>query len=170
MLRAEGGRFGRVIAGLFLGLGLVNTGEGSEGMKRVEDAFFALERRGLVVELETFPSLFDEAFRRGNAFESNSSSFASRDILPVTGELGAAEPPGSPAVKFAPTRFQTGQKIEVPAGFCRTRQCRTFVVVGAAVVGGGVALIAAGGEGNRKLGTAVALAGCALIVVVLLID
>jgi hypothetical protein len=143
-------------------------------VKEVQEAFFTLERRGLVGGGKTFPSLFGEAFRPGKvAFESISSYFTPRDFFPVSGELVVAVSPGAPVVEggaFAPTRFQTGQKIEVPAGFCRTRQCKTFVVVGAAVVGGGVALMATGGEGNRKLGTAVALAGCGLIVLVLLID
>ncbi len=174
MLRATRGRFQRVVAGFFLGLGLVPVGEASEGMKEGKEAFFTLERRALVGERETFPSLFGEAFRPGKvAVESISSSFISPDLFPVSGELVVALSPGSPAVEagaFAPTGFRTGQKIEVPAGFCRTRQCKTFVIVGAAVAGGGAALMATGGEANRKLGAALALAGCGLVIVVLLID
>jgi len=170
MLRAARGRFQSVVAGFVLGLGLVPAGETTEAIREPKGSFFALDRRELDGERAPSPSLFGGAFLPEKGASPPSFLVLSRDFFLVSRDGASPELEVGEAGAFAPTRFETGQKIEVPAGFCRTRQCKTLVVVGAAVAGGGVALIASGGEGNRKLGTALVLGGCGLIILVLLID
>jgi hypothetical protein len=98
------------------------------------------------------------------------------DALRATGEpaskirIGRRSLAGRQPFAVAPDWFHSGQQVTAPPGFCRTGPCKTLVWIGAGAVGIGVGIVAAGGEGNRQLGTVVALAGGALIVVALLVD
>jgi hypothetical protein len=136
---------------------------------RTRNTFFALNRPNLVVDGPSFQSVFGDAFRRRGSAQSGPTPVSADLSGP---EFGAVLSPNWPAEAgaLAPTRFDAGPVVQAPSGFCRTRQCKTLVVIGAAVVAGGVALIAAGGEGNRQLGTAVALGGAGFIVLVLILD
>jgi hypothetical protein len=130
----------------------------SAGDARAAKAFFTLQRPHLDGARWPIPSLFGDAFR----------------TAPGAGnELTVALVPTWPAADsfaLAPRWLDAGRQVTVPPGLCRTGLCKTLVWIGAGAVGVGVAVIATGGEGNRKLGTAVALAGAGLIVVALIVD
>jgi hypothetical protein len=130
----------------------------SAGDARAARAFFTLERPSLDGAQGGTPSVFGDVFR--------TTQWAGNEL---TNALVPTWPAAEPAA-LAPRWFDAGQQVTVPPGLCRTTLCKTLVWIGAGAVGVGVGVIATGGEGNRTLGTAVALAGAGLIVVALLVD
>ena len=135
----------------------VFTAEAEEaaGEAKAPNPFFALDRPDLDGERRPIPSIFGDALGPQGAALRTPKTALSR--FPFAEERA-----------LSPNRSDTSRQIQVPPGFCSTRRCKTLVVIGAAVAGGGVTLIATGGD--RKLGTALALGGCGLIIVALLID
>ena len=154
------GRLASVTAiGVLLHSGLESVAETSESAHDVSAGhpFFSLEQRDLDSDRSSFPSMFPGAFPSEKSAGSGDSPLLSRSW------------PAAEAGALTPRRFDAEQ-VEPPTGRCRTSQCRTLVIIGAAVAGVGMAVIATGGEGNRNLGTALAVGGAGLITIVLVLD